>query len=167
MMRYDSSGYGGGSSGNNSSAAGGPPPPPSSYGPPFGGDSYRPDRDNRDRGLPSSPASASGYYDRDRLDDRDFYRHSARNTMDSDRYRSRRPWPPINISNPSTSGFPSGAPSGIKARDRDREIRSPRNGPSPTSTPPWVSSRSSREDSRLDIRQDHQDKRPMSGNVSF
>lgn len=167
MMRYDSSGYGGGSSGNNSSGPGGPPPPPSSYGPPFGGDSYRPDRDNRDRGLPSSPASASGYYDRDRLDDRDFYRHSARNAMDSDRYRSRRPWPPINISNPSTSGFPSGAPSGIKARDRDREIRSPRNGPSPTSTPPWVTSRSSREESRLDIRQDNQDKRPMSGNVFF
>lgn len=167
MMRYDSSGYGGSSS-SNTSSSGGPPPP--SYGPPFGGDSYRPDRDNRDRGIPSSPASTSGlYYDRDRLDDRDFYRHSTRNTMDSDRYRSRssRPWAPINnIPNPSNSAFPSTATSGFKARERDREIRSPCNGSSPTTTtPPWATSRNSREDSRLDIRQDQQEKRPMSGNV--
>ncbi|KAI7879131.1 hypothetical protein K492DRAFT_164104 [Lichtheimia hyalospora FSU 10163] len=170
MMRYDSSGYGGSSGGNNNSSGGGPPP---SYGPPFGGDSYRPDRDNRDRGIPSSPASTSGpshlHYDRDRLDDRDFYRHSARNTMDSDRYRGRssRPWAPISMSSSSNAGFPTGAPSGFKVRDRDREIRSPRNGSSPTNTPPWVTSRSNREDSKLDIRQDHPDKRPMSTNTQM
>lgn len=56
---------------------------PSSYGPPSlssnyqmspfgGGDSYRPDRD-RDRDMPPSPGGHLSYYERDRLDDRDYY----------------------------------------------------------------------------------------------
>ncbi|KAI9255018.1 hypothetical protein EDC94DRAFT_678762 [Helicostylum pulchrum] len=59
-LRYEPSSYGG------------PPPPPMNYQiPPFGGDSYRPDRD-RDREMPPSPNIP--YYERDRLEDRDFYR---------------------------------------------------------------------------------------------
>lgn len=79
-IRYDSSSYGA------------PPPPPMNYqAPPFNGDSYRPDRD-RDRDMPPSPNIP--YYERDRLDDRDFYRPGRNNPTtssnplpDYDRYR--------------------------------------------------------------------------------
>ncbi|KAI8885710.1 hypothetical protein K501DRAFT_245411 [Backusella circina FSU 941] len=70
-MRYDS-GYGA--------------PPSMNYQmPPFGGDSYRPDRE-----MPPSPSSHIPYYERDRMDDRDFYRGPVRTgPNDYDRYRGR------------------------------------------------------------------------------
>ncbi|OBZ90590.1 hypothetical protein A0J61_01370 [Choanephora cucurbitarum] len=53
--------------------------------PPFG-DSYRPDRD---RDMPPSPSSHLPYYERDRLDDRDFYRRVTNTNNDYDnRYRN-------------------------------------------------------------------------------
>jgi hypothetical protein len=53
--------------------------------PPFGGDSYRPDRE-----MPPSPSAHLPYYERERLDDRDFYRGPARGgPNDYDRYRGR------------------------------------------------------------------------------
>ncbi|KAI9493782.1 hypothetical protein BDB00DRAFT_354589 [Zychaea mexicana] len=132
MMRYDNPAYG-------------PPPPlapPSlsmSYPPSFGGDSYRPDRD-RDRDMPPSPGGPHlPYYDRDRMDDRDFYRHVPRNgpPMDSDRYRGRpaRSWGPSSSPAPSVLGP-------IKARERDREregsIKSPRSATSASGMPLWA-----------------------------
>lgn len=80
-MRYDSS-YGG----------------PLNYQiPPFG-DSYRPDRD---RDMPPSPSSHLPYYERDRLDDRDFYRRVSNTNSDYDsRYRNA---PSSNTSNTTTA----------------------------------------------------------------
>ncbi|KAI8375907.1 uncharacterized protein BYT42DRAFT_605598 [Radiomyces spectabilis] len=86
----------------------GPPPPPSTIPysiPPFGGDSYRPDRDrdrerdrdrndrerDRDREL-QSPSSHGSYFERERMEERDVYRPSSRGataSTDFDRYRSR------------------------------------------------------------------------------
>lgn len=107
-LRYDSSSYGA------------PPPPPMNYQiPPFNGDSYRPDRD-RDRDMPPSPNIP--YYERDRLDDRDFYR-PGRNTgagttssnpiSDYDRYRARG-------NRPNWGKLPEDSP---RRLDRDRPER--------------------------------------------
>ncbi|KAI8149349.1 hypothetical protein BJV82DRAFT_708241 [Fennellomyces sp. T-0311] len=144
MMRYDAPAYG----------APPPPMPPSlsmSYPPPFGGDSYRPDRD-RDRDMPPSPGGPHlPYYDRDRMDERDFYRHVPRNQMplDSDRYRGRsaRSWGPSS-SNPAPSVI---GPIKGRERDRDREgsIKSPRSATSSSGIPPWAPPRGgSRDDTK-------------------
>lgn len=103
-MRYESSSYG-------------PPSLSSNYqmSPFGGGDSYRPDRD-RDRDVPPSPGGHLAYYERDRLDDRDYYgrgpsRNSGGNSgiaggpmSDYDRYRAgsgrgRPTWGPKDDSN--------------------------------------------------------------------
>ena len=133
MMRYDNSGYG-------------PPPPlapPSlsmSYAP-FGGDSYRPDRD-RDRDMPPSPGGPHlSYYDRDRMDDREFYRHVPRNApMDTDRYRGRpaRSWGPSSSPAPSTIGPIKGGRANDRDRDREGSIKSPRSATSASGVPPWA-----------------------------
>lgn len=106
-LRYESSSYGG------------PPPPPMNYQiPPFGGDSYRPDRD-RDRDMPPSPNIP--YYERDRLEDRDFYRtgrnsSASTNTIDYDRYRARN--------RPNWAKLPEDASRRLD-RDRPERDRSP------------------------------------------
>ncbi|KAI8343304.1 hypothetical protein BC941DRAFT_508747 [Chlamydoabsidia padenii] len=98
--RYDSAGY----------AAG---PPTSGYPPPpFGGDSYRPS--GRDREPPSSPVAPHPYYDRDnreRFEDRDFYRPVSRgSSIEFDRYRNR---PPRSATERPTSSW--------RAASRERE----------------------------------------------
>ncbi|RCI05695.1 hypothetical protein CU098_013038, partial [Rhizopus stolonifer] len=98
----------------------------SSYGsmnyqmPPFG-DSYRPDRD-----MPPSPSVP--YYERDRLDDRDFYRRSNGASNDYDRYRTTPGNNPTrHVSRPSWSSNKE------RMLDRDRperiDIRSGRTSP--------------------------------------
>lgn len=118
-----------------------PPPPPLSmpFAPPFGGDSYRPDRD-RDRDIP--PHSPSGpYFDRE---DRDLYRPSRGAGGDNDRYRTGRSggrsWG--NSSNSNT----------MRSRERDREsIKSPRSVTSVGSGSHWSSSRTrGGDDTRFD-----------------
>ncbi|KAI8635968.1 hypothetical protein BD408DRAFT_426894 [Parasitella parasitica] len=123
-MRYEPSGYG--------------VPPPNYQMPPYGGDSYRPERD-RDRDIPPSPSSHLSYYERDRLDDRDYYSRGPRSSISSgpidyDRYRSsgrRRPsWGSNKIDD------------GRRTMDRDRperistnvEIRSGKTSPSSATT---------------------------------
>lgn len=137
-LRYDSSSYGAP-----------PPPPPMNYQiPPFNGDSYRPDRD-RDRDMPPSPNIP--YYERDRLDDRDFYRPGRNNTApnssgsnsnnnnnntnnnnnsgsssnsipDYDRYRARPVRP--NWTNTATNtNKADDSPSSSRRLDRDRPER--------------------------------------------
>ncbi|CAO3606804.1 unnamed protein product [Mucor fragilis] len=118
-MRYESSGYGA--------------PPPNYQMAPYGGDSYRPERD-RDRDIPPSPSSHLPYYERDRLDDRDYYNRGPRisgpsSSIDYDRYRS------------SGRSRPSWGPSKMddsrRMMDRDRperistnvEVRSGRTSP--------------------------------------
>lgn len=126
-MRYEGYSSGGG--------GGGPPPhpPPLSmpFAPPFGGDSYRPDRD-RDRDIP--PHSPSGpYFDRE---DRDLYRPSRGSGG-----RSGRSWGNSSNSNNNT----------MRSRERDREgsIKSPRSVTSVGSGSHWSSSRT-RDDTRFD-----------------
>lgn len=107
------------------------------YAPPFGGDSYRPDRD-RDRDI--HPHSPSGpYFDRE---DRDLYRPSR---GDSDRYRTGRPGRSWSSSNT------------MRSRDRDREgsIKSPKSVTSVGSTSHW-SSRARDDTSRLDSHRDEE-----------
>jgi hypothetical protein len=123
-MRYESSSYGA--------------PPPNYQMPPYGGDSYRPERD-RDREMPPSPSSHLPYYERDRLDDRDYYSRGPRSSgssgpMDYDRYRS------------SGRGRPIWGPNKLddnrRMMDRDRperittnvEIRSGRTSPTSATT---------------------------------
>lgn len=106
-LRYEPSSYGG------------PPPPPMNYQiPPFGGDSYRPDRD-RDREMPPSPNIP--YYERDRLEDRDFYRagrnsSASANSLEYDRYRARN--------RPNWAKLPEDASRRLD-RDRPERDRSP------------------------------------------
>lgn len=130
-MRYDPPPYG--------------PVPPLSMPPypSFGGDSYRPDR-SRDRDIPASPGGPHApYYDRDRMDDRDYYRSGPRGPgpADMDRYRGRpgRAWGPA--SNSSLG----------RERDRDRAEHSPRSSTFFSSPTPWSRSR---EESRSDDRRD-------------
>ncbi|KAI9475880.1 MAG: hypothetical protein EXX96DRAFT_574994 [Benjaminiella poitrasii] len=130
-MRYESSGYGA-------------PPLLSTYQmPPYGGDSYRPDRD-RDRDMPTSPSSYIPYYERDRLDDRDYYRGSRSSgsggpLSDYDRYRGM---------GRSGSNRPNWGPSKLedsrRMLDRDRperitstnpELRSGKTSPTPATYP--------------------------------
>lgn len=111
--------------------------------PSFGGDSYRPDR-NRDRDIPPSPAGPHvPYYDRDRMDDRDYYRPGPRSAglPDMDRYRGR----------PGRSWGPAGGSSLGRDRDRDRSEHSPRSGSFVSGQMPWSRNR---EENRSDDRRD-------------
>lgn len=115
-MRYEPSSYGG-------------PPPPSYQ--PYGGDSYRPDRD-RDRDMPPSPGGHIPYYERERIDDRDYYRGPRSNIgpiPDYDRYRrsSGRPWGPSKISEDRRNLPERERPERIQT---NLEIRSGRTSPS-------------------------------------
>ncbi|KAI9319191.1 hypothetical protein BX666DRAFT_2025513 [Dichotomocladium elegans] len=119
--RYESSAYG------NPPPPAPPPPLAPPYAPPFGGDSYRPDRD-RDRDIPPSPSAPHPYYDRERLDDRDFYRPMPRNSLPLESERFRRPirtWGPSN-----------------RERDRESSTKSPRGSAPLGSIPPWATPRS-------------------------
>ncbi|KAG0184812.1 hypothetical protein DFQ28_010432 [Apophysomyces sp. BC1034] len=152
MLRYDSPAYG---------APPPPPPPPHSLAyppPPFGGDSYRPDRD-RDRDMPPSPGGPHvSYYERDRLDDRDFYRPMSRGSGpgEFDRYRGRpsRTW-----------GAPSGGvigPAKLDSRGRERErererdregsLKSPRGSIGPAGGPTLILQKErAKDDLRRDV----------------
>ncbi|KAI8086135.1 uncharacterized protein BX664DRAFT_151335 [Halteromyces radiatus] len=106
-IRYDTSSY-------TSPTSAYPPPP-------FGGDSYRPG--GRDR-EPSSPGTH--YYDRDnrdRFEDRDFYRPVSRgSSIEFDRYRNRPPRTSIPSTGPSsTTGGLDRNTTAWRANSRERD----------------------------------------------
>lgn len=114
-LRYDSPSYGAP-----------PPPPPMNYQiPPFNGDSYRPDRD-RDRDMPPSPNIP--YYERERLDDRDFYRPGRNNTAPNNNNNNTSSNNNINNSNNSSSSIPD------YDRYRARPVRPNWTSPAATTT---------------------------------
>ena len=154
-MRYGSSSYGA--------------PPPNYAKTPFGGDSYRPDRDR-------DPSPNMPYYERDRLDDRDFYSSrrtpvggggsgpSSSNNPDYDRYRGggggrgRPNWGPKFSEDRSNRLLDRDRPEKINTAMSDAaHIKSEKSSPTSAVTVQSTTSQKERDDKTEDMEQEEKE----------